>query len=316
MKLTPLNLVLLALTVLLAIAVALTREAPPSAPPTERAFPAFDPATILSIEVARSGEESVLLTRASAAAPWAVAARGDFAAEPYPIERLLDQIANLQARDLVSESADGLALFGLGPGGGIEVTLQSPGNADWRFVFADARAGGQGYVRAAGDERVFGFPSFVGLSRDPRQWLRPQVLDFEQADVRRIEIALAGTVVEVERDDKGIWRERRTGRVAPRVTLEDLLGDLDALALIDVIERGDEEPGADGLELRLLDAEGGGLAALVLDLKPGDQGRRRIESRAWAEAGHPRWIGLIDDATGAQIMKRVTTVIVALDKKP
>jgi hypothetical protein len=316
MKLTTLNLVLLVIVALLGTAVGLTRPSSPQAPPNERAFVAFDPATLLEIQIHSRVTQApaVILQRESAEAPWTVQNRAGFWAEAYPIEQLLGQITNLQARDLVTESADGLTLFGLGPDAGIEVVLKSPGAADWRFVFADARAGGQGYVRAAGDERVFALPGFVALGLEARQWIRPGVFDLSQAAVRRIEIGLAGETLSVARDDKGIWREQVTGKVAPRVSLEDLLADLDALAVIDIVEREAEAPGAQGLDLGLFDAEGQELAGLVLDLQSNEQGRRRIAARAWAQAGHDQWVGLIDDAQGALIMKRINSVFVALAK--
>lgn len=316
MKLTILNLVLLVIVALLGTAVGLTRSGGPQAATNERAFGAFEPATLLEIQIHSRATQAppVILQRDRADAPWTVQDRAGFWAEAYPIEQLLGQITNLQARDLVTESADGLTLFGLGPDAGIEVVLKSPGAADWRFVFADARSGGQGYLRAAGEERVYALPGFVALGLEPRQWIRPGVFDFSQEAVRRIEIGLAGETLRVARDDKGIWREQVTGKVAPRVSLEDLLADLDALAIIDIVVRAAEETGAQGLELGLFNADNEELAGLVLDLQSNEHGQRRIEARAWAAAGHDQWVGLIDDAQGALIMKRINSVFVALAK--
>lgn len=317
MKLTRLNLALLALTIGLAALVALTRPEAPAPPADEAAFGAFDPGAILEIGIAR-GDERLTLTRRAADAPWTLPARGDFRAEAYPVEQLLAAVANLDARDLVSESEEGAAMFGLaGAGGGaagIDVTFTSPGNADWRFVFADAPVGGRGFLRAAGEARVYQLQNFVGLSRDPRQWIAPSVFDFTPADVVRLTIRLGDFERSVTRDDKGIWREDATGRVAPRVSLEDLVGDLDSLALVDVVQRSAEEPGATGLELELFDGQGVLLAGLALDLKPGEAGRRRVEAQHWADAGHGAWIGLVEDAAGVQVMKRIDAVLAALEK--
>ena len=126
MKLTTLNLVLLVIVALLGTAVGLTRPSSPQAPPNERAFVAFDPATLLEIQIHSRVTQApaVILQRESAEAPWTVQNRAGFWAEAYPIEQLLGQITNLQARDLVTESADGLTLFRLGPDAGIEVVVR------------------------------------------------------------------------------------------------------------------------------------------------------------------------------------------------
>lgn len=320
MKLTRLNLVLLTLTVALGALVALTRPAPLSAPSDAAAFPAFLPEAILEVHVGTpdaDGEAApVVLRRASADAPWTVDQRAGFPAEAFPIETLLGQLAGVRARDVVSETADGLALFGLAPGSGVDVRLVSPGNADWRFVFADAAAGGQGFMRVAGDERVFVVEPFVGLATQPVQWVRPGVFDLDVAEVRRLELSLAGTRLVVERDDKGIWREPLTGRVAPRVALEDLLADLDTLALEDVALGGDDVAlGDERLELKLFGADDLPLAGLALDLTPsstgGDEDLRKLSADAW----EGRWIGWIDEDAAGLLMQRVGKVVVALEKR-
>jgi len=320
MKLTRLNLVLITLTVALGAFVVLTRPAPPTAPPDEAAFPAFLPEAILEVHVGSpAGDEAaapVVLRRASKDAPWTVDQRGGFPAEAFPIETLLGQLSGVRARDLISETAEGLALFGLASGSGVDVRLVSPGNADWRFVFADAAAGGQGFMRAAGDERVFVVQPFVGLSKEPVQWVQPGVFDLDVAEVRRLELSLAGTRLVVERDDKGIWREPLTGRVAPRVALEDLLADLDTLALEDVATHGADVALADeGLELSLFGVDDLPLAGLALDLTPsttaGDGALRKLTANAWAGA----WVGWIDEDAAALLMQRVGKVVVALEKR-
>lgn len=323
MKLTRLNLVLLALTVALTALVVATRPDPLSAPPDEAAFPAFLPEAILEVHVgapAGEGDASqgapVVLRRAAADAPWTVAQRGDFPAEAFPIETLLGQLAGVRARDVVSETAEGLALFGLGPGSGVDVRLVSPGNADWRFVFADAAAGGQGFMRVAGDEWIFVVEPFVGLSTQPVQWVRPGVFDLDVAAVRGLELSLAGTRLVVERDDKGIWREPLTGRVAPRVVLEDLLADLDTLALEDVALTADDVAlGDERLELKLFGADDLPLAGLALDLAPSTEpGAARLRKLS-ADVWEGQWVGWIDDAAAGLLMQRVGKLVVALEKR-
>lgn len=321
MKVTRLNLVLLGLTVALFVLVPATAERGNSGTTDERAFAAFDASTILRVSLTdrkREGVEPLVLVRDSSDDVWKVEARGAFPAEAFPLELLFARITNLLVQDQVAEAEGSLALFGLAPGMGLGVELSSPGAAPWKFVVGAPGGAAGGFLRTEGESRIFDVPGYVGLSCEPRQWIQPKLFAFDTSAVRRVELTLAGEALVLERDDKGIWRETQTGRVAPRVALEDLIGDLSAMVLHDLAPRGitakEAGFGADGLQLELLAADGTSLAgfAMVLSQRADEEGRGYVKKSAWAAAGHPEWIGLVSASLGDSVMAHVTAVLMAL----
>lgn len=321
MKLTRLNLVLLVLSLVLGGIALATRERAKGHRTEERAFGAFDPATILRVSITdRRNEDapSLVLVRDSSETEWKVEARSAYPAEVYPLERLFARISNLTVGDQVAEAEGSLGMFGLAPGMGLGIEMASPGTAPWKFVVGSPGAAAGGFLRTEGETRIFGVPGYVQLSCEPRQWLQPKLFHFDTSLVRRVELTLAGELLVLARDDKGIWRESETGRVAPRVALEDLIGDLTAMALFDLAPRTTTPSAAGfddgGLQLGLLDADGTSLAdfALVLSRRADEAGHGFVRSGAWSAAGHPEWIGLIDAALGDAVMARVTTILTAL----
>lgn len=318
MRLTRLNWVLLALVLVLGLVLGLERSPESVGSVDDPAFPSLDPAEILRAEVRDLGNDAaapLVLTRASREAPWRVEARSQFPAEAYPLEALMAALGNLRGRDQVAEDPKSLGLFGLAEGMGTGLELSRPGGVPWRFVLGLPGGQAGGFVRSASDSRVFSLPAYTGLSTAPRQWVEPRLFDFDASRVARVEIALAGAELVFERDDKGIWREADTQLVAPRVTLEDLVGDLDAMVLFDLAPRGTtaEEAGiGEALpRVRLLDGAGEPVADLAIgSVSP--QGPRYVRLASWTQAGHPEWVGLVAAPLAESVMKRVSTVIEAL----
>lgn len=321
MKITKLNWVLLAMTVMLGLIVSLGDSPESSAGADDRAFEAFDASAILRVAIRDMRNEDavpLVLVREMADQPWRVEARSMFPAEAYPLEALLARIGNLRERDQVAEDSDSLALFDLAPGMGTGVELSSPGGVPWRFVMGLPGGQAGGFLRSESESRIFSVPGFVGLSTAPRQWIAPRVFDFDATAVSRIEIQLAGVKLNLGRDDKGIWRELETQLVAPRVTAEDLVGDLAALVLLDLApgELTPEEAGfGPGLpRVRLVDADGERLAELAIG-GVSELGPRFVKAGSWREEGHADWTGLVAAPLAASVMRRVSTIIEALGQQ-
>ena len=331
MVLTRANLGLLLVVAALFVLRFLGAETQATSPGNQAAFGAFNPELILRMTVETPGDLGPLvLKRETKNAAWLVEARSDFPALDYPVTNLLRVLANLREDSLVSEESSSHKLFGLSEEAGTKLRLEAPGGLAWSFVLGDLARGAGGtrtYLRAGGEQRVFAASGMGAVISDPRSWIAPSLVDFDATRITQIELEVAGVSVVLKSNDKGIWRDTAKNLEAPRIPIEQLIGEASNLVLADISSApfDAKSMGFDGEEVRVtLSGKAqveGAFEPIVIVLGAneglnqrtlsdgGDRTRQYVRSGAWMRDGGKTWVGLIDSEAGGRFLTSVLTIL-------
>ncbi|MDG1498967.1 MAG: DUF4340 domain-containing protein [Planctomycetota bacterium] len=297
----------------------------------QAAFGAFNPDQILRLTVEDPVDGiPLVLKRAAKNAPWLVEARGDFPALAYPVDNMLRVLANLREDSLVSEESSSHKLFGVTDETGTKLGLEAPGGLAWSFVLGDLARGAGGtrtYLRAGGEQRVYGANGLGAVTSDPRSWIAPSLVDFDATLVTQIELDIAGVSVVLKSNDKGIWRDTAKNLEAPRIPIEQLIGEASNLVLADISTTffDAQAMGFDGEEVRVTlsgkPKVEGAFEPIVIILganeglmqrtqsNGGDRTRQYVRSGAWMRDDGKPWVGLVDSEAGGRFLTNVLTIL-------
>jgi hypothetical protein len=297
------------------------------------AFGAFTPDMILRLTIADATDpdaQDLVLKRSNASSPWTLESRRDFPALAYPVDGLLAAIDNLRLQDLVSEESGSHSIFGVGEGQGMQLGLESPGGEVWNFVLGGIARGAGGtrvYMRSQGEKRVFAATGFGELSLRPSSWIDASVVDFDATLITQIEFRLGEVPVVIRRNDKGIWRDTSKNKVAPRIPVEDLIGEALGLVLSDIsILSHDPEPQGLGATSNRITFSGNQHLESAFDpieivlggeespeqraaQGGGDLRRHFIRSEAWSQQGGEAWVGLLDGGSQDAFMTGILDIL-------
>jgi hypothetical protein len=205
---------------------------------------------VAGITIESEGNETIRLTRVDEA--WRLSAPFDAPADGSAVDGLLGQLETLEADELVLETTEDAAQFGLEPAVRT-VTVAVEGEEAPRVVQLGGTAPGGSavYVRTGSSPRIYTVASFVASAFDKAPFdLRDRdLLHVKRGDVRTLEVSGPEGDYALARTDAGDWAFTRplTTR-AGRWSVDGLLGTLENLRFDAVAAAEAADLGAFGLD--------------------------------------------------------------------
>jgi hypothetical protein len=157
------------------------------------------------------------------------------------IERIINNISNLRAKEIPSEGGEDLARFGLDePWGRVDLYLGE--NLGMKsLLLGKARSNGDVYVRDTSRDLVFVIPPAVvkQINEDLEGYRDKKVLEFERNSVVEIGLIYPDETIRCEKDSAGDWfyytEESPIRHPAKTSRLNRLLGDLASMRIEDYV---------------------------------------------------------------------------------
>ena len=305
MKLHPRNLVLLG--IVLACYVLELCLRPEEAPAIDRTpvFDQLDPRAAARLRIEDgSGAPALVLQREGGS--WQLASWFDFPAHDWVVEDLVSRLRGLHRGELVSADAGAAELFGFD---GSERSIRIEGDEGRLLAELEVGSGPEGrgsHVRARGAPEVYRAPALALPEVDPKRFVRADLLEFDPAELRAIELELASeeVLVRLERVGDGRWKDTR-GELFGASRVDGLVTWASYLYLQEVVA-GAPEP-SHGLE-------GRGWARLCLEFEDGERelllgtprlhekgglGERYATCKGWAQP----WVVTVSPLTAERLVR-------------
>jgi len=205
---------------------------------------------VTGISIESTGDDVIRLVREEGA--WQLAAPFVAPADGTAVDAILTLLEKLEADEVVVETTDDVAQYGLAaPGRTVTVTVEGE-DAPRVVAFGDPTPGGSAvYARTPSSPRVYTVASYVesSLDKEPFDLRDRDLLHVERGDVRILEVAGPEGDYALARTDTGDWAftaplATRAGRWA----VDGLLGTLESLRMESVAAEGAESLAPYGLD--------------------------------------------------------------------
>jgi len=246
MKIKNLSILVLVLAVLSAITWFIKRPSPPPGLDPRTGEVLVDRDTLVSarsITLKHAGNEVTLIADGEAG-EWRVAEYYDFPVDFSKLSNLAGDLQNATLLRLVTRNPDRMERLGFGSssltidtGGSLPATSLEIGKA--------ADNGGQ-FIRFQDEEKAYLTDLNLYLDATPKNWTQARLVDFESADVTRVEIGFSGEAsrLTLEREEAGgewqVASDHESGEVKTR-ELDSMLNRLSNLRFTETDEPVSDE---------------------------------------------------------------------------
>jgi len=305
MRLHPRNLVLLVLVLAcLALEFLLRPEQAPALDPSP-VFDELDPRTAVRVRIEEGGGAPALVLQREEGS-WKLASWFDFPAHEWVVEDLVSRLRGLKRGELVSADPGAEELFGFD---GSERSLRIEGEGGRLLAELELGTGPEGrgsHVRERGRAEVYRAPALVLPEVDPRRFVRADLLEFDPAELRAIELELASeeVLVRLERIEDGRWKDTRgellgASKVDGLVTWASHLYLQDVVAALPEPHHGLEGRGWARLRLELEDGERELLLGEPRSPEAGGLGERYATCKGWERP----WVVTVSPLTAERLVR-------------
>jgi Domain of unknown function (DUF4340) len=234
---------------------------------------------------------------------WQIVAPSALVADQVEAGAVIFKMKELRAQAFLTEDAAGIARYLTKPTVRVSVTEQgAPAPKTLLLAPSPERRGGAStaYAAVAGQGPVVlvDGKALDELARSVDE-LRDRTLlaGLEPKDIKRMRVRSGGQTVVVERSGESDWKLVEGGKGAAKaVTVDNLLYSLRALKWKTIASPGGDDPAKYGLdaptmEVALLKADGGELAAIVVGKREGDQAWVKLKAAPAIYAVDARHLG-------------------------
>jgi hypothetical protein len=208
------------------------KPAPGASEPKPKALVFNKPKVKELILAARDGDTIRLLKQGDA---WRMEAPLQVAADPGEADAVLTSLENLEVDEVVSESPQDLAAFGLAsPQRTVSVLLEGA-SEPLKLLIGDKTPDGAGvYAKLPSQPRVFTFAAYQtgSFEKKPFDLRDRNLLKVKRDAVQTLEITGPGESYALARNDQGEWAfTRPVASLAGRWSVDGLLGTLESLRM-------------------------------------------------------------------------------------
>jgi hypothetical protein len=212
----------------------------------EMMFPGFDRAMVERVEIKENGETVELKREGD---EWVVSSARGYPADGRAIEEMFDEMMEMTTRDLISENPDKHPKFKVNEDG-IEVKMFGKGDKTLAHFFVGKLGPDytSTYVRKADSKEVYLIPRTLRpvFGKGKTGWCDKEVISFDPQDVSSLELEDSGTVIALERSEKGWKMTKPEEAEADTETVEEILRTLSNFKADDVeVDKGEIECGLD-----------------------------------------------------------------------